>query len=462
MIALAIFCIICLIILTSVSAQSQFMHSPDTYEYDYNKSKSSEKGVTHMNKFSTTPTSKGGIISSAENITPDTQVGSITQLVNQEFTLPSTYKPDDLVVPDVLFNINHYEEKKLMREEAAAALEELFSNAKKANLSLCAVSGFRSYQRQVDIYNKNLATKGSDFTNKYSAKPGSSEHQTGLTIDVSTASISNSLSEVFEGTPEGKWLAQNAYQCGFILRYPKDKETITGYAYEPWHIRYVGKDLAKHLYENNLALEEYYHYTPSKKFLDKQLTDKTIDEVDKTMPSKSPTPVQSTAKPAKTYQTAKPSITKQPLPTQNNTDIDNITESEIPIQTKKPFKAKSPQNTKIPLKETPMPEKTTEPQQDKLPEKTTEPQQDELPEKTTEPPKKTTEPQQTAEPQQIAEPQQTELPKETIVPEQTTAPQTTITSEQEPLQNTNEMEKPLETASQDKSNSESSEQPISE
>ena len=82
-------------------------------------------------------------------------------------------------------------------------------------------------------------------------------------MDVSTQSIHNRLDETFAATPEGKFIANHAYEYGFILRYPKDKCEITGYAYEPWHIRYVGKQLASYLYENNLCLEEYYNYSPS-------------------------------------------------------------------------------------------------------------------------------------------------------------------------------------------------------
>ena len=104
--------------------------------------------------------------------------------------------------------------------------------------------------------------KGADYTNRYSAKPGYSEHQTGLSIDVSASSIGNRLSESFGSTDEGIWLAAHAHEYGFIIRYPKDKASITGYAYEPWHIRYVGIELATYLYENNLTLEEYYNYTP--------------------------------------------------------------------------------------------------------------------------------------------------------------------------------------------------------
>ena len=90
--------------------------------------------------------------------------------------------------------------------------------------------------------------------------PGHSEHQSGLAMDVSTISIHNRLDVVFRATPEGRWLEKNSWKYGYIIRYPEDKSHITGYAYEPWHIRYVGIDLAKELTEKNLTLEEYYNY----------------------------------------------------------------------------------------------------------------------------------------------------------------------------------------------------------
>lgn len=191
------------------------------------------------------------------NTTPD----SYTILVNKEYALPEDYIPDDLVVPDILFNINYYDSKKLMRQDAATALEKLFQAAENAGLSLYGISGYRSYQRQEEIYNNNVKTKGLEATNLVSAMPGHSEHQTGLAMDVSTSSINNQLEEVFAGTPEGKWLVDNAYLYGYILRYPKNKSSITEYAYEPWHIRYVGIPLATYLHDNDLTLEEYYHYT---------------------------------------------------------------------------------------------------------------------------------------------------------------------------------------------------------
>ncbi|MGG3728361.1 M15 family metallopeptidase [Bacillus wiedmannii] len=181
---------------------------------------------------------------------------SIQAVVNKEYGLPEDYKPEDLVVPNVPFSFSGTLEKSYLRKEAAEALERLFDLAKKEGIQLNAVSGFRSYDYQKNLYANNVKRKGQEHTDRFSAKPGHSEHQTGLTMDVSSKSANNELELTFENTKEGKWLKENAHRAGFIIRYPKDKESITGYAYEPWHIRYVG-DIAESIYKKKLTLEEY-------------------------------------------------------------------------------------------------------------------------------------------------------------------------------------------------------------
>ncbi|MDF2514463.1 MAG: hypothetical protein K0S04_4329 [Herbinix sp.] len=191
---------------------------------------------------------------------------SITVFVNKEYALPIDFQPEDMVTPDIYFNLSYYDDRTLMRKEAADAIEDLFAAAKEDGCSLSGVSGYRSYQRQKKIFTNNIITKGKTHTLKYSAVPGTSEHQTGLVMDISCASLGYDLNDNFIDTPEGQWVAQNAYRFGFIVRYPDGKAAITGYSYEPWHIRYVGKALAKYLYEKDLTLEEYYNYTPSPDF----------------------------------------------------------------------------------------------------------------------------------------------------------------------------------------------------
>lgn len=195
----------------------------------------------------------------------DTTPGSYQQLINRDYELSSDYYPDDLTEPDVRFSFNGSYEKRKLRQKASDALEELFAAAEEDGYILYGISGFRSYERQSEIYNRNLSVKGTKHTNLYSAMPGTSEHQSGLAIDVSSHSANLQLLENFGTTEEGKWLVKNCWKYGFILRYPEDKVEITKYAYEPWHIRYVGKKLAKYLYKHDLCLEEYYGYKAPKK-----------------------------------------------------------------------------------------------------------------------------------------------------------------------------------------------------
>lgn len=191
---------------------------------------------------------------------------SITVFVNKEYNLPKDYVPKNMVIPRILFNHSYVDERQKMLPEAASALEKLFEAAKKEGLTLYGISAYRSYDRQRKIFLNNIVKKGKNHTLRYSAVPGTSEHQTGLAIDVSTKGLRFRLVNDFAYTSEGKWLADNAHYYGYIIRFPKDKYDITGYAYEPWHIRYVGQDLAGYLYSNDLTLDEYYNYTPSEDF----------------------------------------------------------------------------------------------------------------------------------------------------------------------------------------------------
>ncbi|MCQ4087367.1 D-alanyl-D-alanine carboxypeptidase family protein [Saccharibacillus sp. JS10] len=192
---------------------------------------------------------------------------SMKVVVNKHRFLPDGYEPPDLVVPDVPFSFGdaQSQEKSHLRKEAAGALEQLFAGAKSANIELYAVSGYRSYARQKNIYDYNVSTKGEEETAKVSAFPGTSEHQTGLAMDVSALSVNNDLEQTFGDTEEGRWLAQHAHEYGFIIHYLKGKEEQTGYSYEPWHIRYVGTDLAQAVYDSGLSLEEYLDESNLKK-----------------------------------------------------------------------------------------------------------------------------------------------------------------------------------------------------
>lgn len=153
-------------------------------------------------------------------------------VVNKSYGLPETYAPG-------------------MNQTASAAFNDLAAAAAKEGLSIRFSSGYRSYKSQEELYNSYVARDGQTVADTYSARPGHSEHQTGLAIDV------NTIDKSFIDTPEAKWLEKHAHEFGFIIRYPKGKENITGYQYEPWHIRFVGAQAAKKIYESGLCLEEY-------------------------------------------------------------------------------------------------------------------------------------------------------------------------------------------------------------
>lgn len=179
-------------------------------------------------------------------------------LVNKTHNLSADWKPDDLVIPNVAFPEGKAEAVKYMRKDAAKALERLFNGALEDGIKLYGVSGYRSYARQQSIYNNEVKNYGVDAANKAVAQPGQSEHQTGLAMDVSCASMGYGLDDSFENTKEGKWLKAHAVEYGFIIRYQKDKVDITGYMYEPWHVRYVGKDAANYITANNITFDQYY------------------------------------------------------------------------------------------------------------------------------------------------------------------------------------------------------------
>ena len=171
-------------------------------------------------------------------------------IVNKTYKLTKDWKPVNpyKTVPSDGFDRNPldkdaYEAWKLMKSDAASL-----------GLNLWAQSGYRSYDYQNDLYNGYIKRNGKTAADTFSARPGASEHQTGLAFDLNT--ISNS----FKDTAEGKWVAKNAYIYGYILRYPEGKTNETGYIYEPWHIRYVGKELAKELYNNGnwITMESYF------------------------------------------------------------------------------------------------------------------------------------------------------------------------------------------------------------
>lgn len=173
-------------------------------------------------------------------------------LVNENYGLSKDYKPKELVIPDILFTSDISREEKHVDKRIVEDLENLINSARKEGIILLGNSGYRSYETQNKIYKKRVKSEGEEMAEAYVAKPGFSEHQTGLAID-----ITNEENFLTQGSREAIWLEENCHKFGFIIRYPYGKEDITGIAYEPWHIRYVGKEAAKYIYENNITLEEY-------------------------------------------------------------------------------------------------------------------------------------------------------------------------------------------------------------
>ncbi|MBO1198903.1 M15 family metallopeptidase [Staphylococcus simiae] len=166
-------------------------------------------------------------------------------IVNKKISLPKDYNPG-------------------VDPKAQQALNRMIADASKEGLHITNISNFRSYQTQVSLYNNYVARDGKKAADKYSARPGYSEHQTGLTFDVGAANSPENLKTTFGNTKEGKWIKKNAHKYGFIVRYPKDGTHITGYQYEPWHLRYLGKKTATKVYDSGKTLEEYLGLYPEK------------------------------------------------------------------------------------------------------------------------------------------------------------------------------------------------------
>lgn len=175
-------------------------------------------------------------------------------LVNKFYHLSKDYKPNDLVE---LSNNYAYGTDQKVRKKAYNAFLNMWNSAKKDEITLIVNSSYRSYEDQESVYNDYSAWYGEEEADKIAARPGASEHQTGYALDIQTY---NSNRNNFDKSDAFKWLKKNAYKYGFILRYPKGKEYLTGYDYESWHYRYVGKDIAKYIQENKITYDEYYAY----------------------------------------------------------------------------------------------------------------------------------------------------------------------------------------------------------
>lgn len=181
---------------------------------------------------------------------PDKDIDGTLFLINRQNAVSELYVPP---VREVVANGMNQS----MRDDAATALEEMFEAAKEDGVRLSVVSGYRSYSKQATIYQRKVATTGSEEkADELVARAGTSEHQLGLAMDVSKNG-SSSLNERFAETEEGQWVYQNAHRFGFIVRYLEGYEEITGYSYEPWHVRYVGREHAAAIYASQEPMETY-------------------------------------------------------------------------------------------------------------------------------------------------------------------------------------------------------------
>ena len=180
----------------------------------------------------------------------------ILLLVNKQNPIVPDYKPDDLS-PVKYYAENRTAASRYLRSEAADQFHRFVEAARDEGYTLVMTTAYRSYGFQQILWNNYVAAEGAEAAARYSAKPGESEHQTGLAVDVTSPTVEYQLTSSFGETPEGIWLAENAPRFGFIIRYPQGKEHITGYLYEPWHLRYVGEAVATEISSNGLTLEEY-------------------------------------------------------------------------------------------------------------------------------------------------------------------------------------------------------------
>lgn len=187
-----------------------------------------------------------------QDITPTDLSKENLLIVNKFYYLDKDYVPDNLVTISSVYGRGE------IQEDAYNAFIKMYNDAAKKGLYPYISSSYRSYSRQNTLYTNYANADGIKKADTYSARPGYSEHQTGLAMDLGTAS-NNNIGD-FENSKEFTWVKENAHKYGFILRYPEGKEYITGYMYEPWHYRYVGEKVAKYIYENNITYEEYYEY----------------------------------------------------------------------------------------------------------------------------------------------------------------------------------------------------------
>lgn len=186
-----------------------------------------------------------------QNTRQSNLLNKTTILVNKYIYLPEDYVPNNLTT----ISSEYSSSTRQLVYEAKEAFEKMVKAANEQGYTIRAISAYRSYEYQKGLYDNYVSQDGAEIADTYSARPGYSEHQTGLVVDIDNGTTDYNN---FEDTEEFKWMEENANTYGFILRYPKGKEDVTGYDYEAWHYRYVGKEIATFIKNNNLTYDEYY------------------------------------------------------------------------------------------------------------------------------------------------------------------------------------------------------------
>ena len=218
-----------------------------------NSFKINHSSTTTSKTTTTTMTTKKTTANVDSNSNHDLKIVDGILIVNKTYPLPRDYVPSDTYKDATGLNYC----STCINKEAYEKYKEMKADATALGLNIWIQSGYRSYNLQESLYNKYVNRDGKAAADTYSARPGHSEHQTGLAFDL------NSITDSFQYTDEGIWVNNNCYKYGYILRYPKGKEHITGYKYESWHLRYVGEELATILYNNGdwITLEEHFNLT---------------------------------------------------------------------------------------------------------------------------------------------------------------------------------------------------------
>lgn len=233
---------------TNTDTSSSIMSDATSVSASSDSSEFAPPVVPSGNVVSKGTTSKGFKI---QEINGATYIDGVL-IANKTYALPQDFIPTN---PDQPVNADR--SSTCLDKTLMSAWNTMLKDATAKGLNIYIASGYRSYNYQVNVYNRYVKSDGAAVADTYSSRPGNSEHQTGLCFDL------NTIEDSFQYTNEGKWVNDNCYKYGFCIRFPKGKDSATGYQYESWHLRYVGVDLATKLYNNGdwLSLEEYFGIT---------------------------------------------------------------------------------------------------------------------------------------------------------------------------------------------------------